>query len=66
MKRMLAAALILTLAVLALPWLFKLDQAASPPDVPDGSLPSGAQDVLLPDAPDALLPDVPDALLPGA
>ena len=36
MKRMLAAALILTLAVLALPWLFKLDQAASPPDVPDG------------------------------
>ena len=37
MKRMLAAALILTLAVLALPWLFKLDQAASPPDVPENS-----------------------------
>lgn len=35
MKRMLAAALILTLAVLALPAIFKLDKAAAPPDAPD-------------------------------
>ena len=36
MKRMLAAALVLTLVVLALPRLFKLDQALpAPPDVSD-------------------------------